>query len=223
MTVQQVINGALIETTEFVDGFPMIEPVMIRRIGIRQQQIFALLAAKVPDFAVVCASAALDTGAANLTDLYQGRHATLPPLERVTRLEVLHPGTSGLSVGQRIALVTTQDLDAEDPPRAVYRNGILRGVRNDLLNVYSVLIYYARKPRRVLAVTDTLDIPSPHTEILVMDLAKELCVKATVLDGQDRSGAIEYFGARETEAVEAYIAHAEGLGMETVRFFDTEV
>lgn len=218
MIADDVCTYALARLTELGASAPVARSLMYRQIGVRQQQLYARAARVNPDWAGVCATAALDQGAADLSDI-------APPIEtpeRIQRIEIADPGTSNYAAGDEVHPVPLQDqVYAALPPRVTVRNRVIRGVGADLDGVISLRVSYARVPL-ALGPSDgarVLDLPEPHAELLVVDLARYLVRKSTTLAPDARAAAVEALTAEEATLLLEFDAYVHGyVGPLTSRF-----
>lgn len=217
MTVEEIAIAALARALEFSNVIPSTRSVMYRRIGIRQQQLFARAAQINPEYFGICATGGLTDGAADLNDM-------TPPVESpetITRIEVDNGGTSPYAPGQEIRIVSSADVMAELPPRVTVRNRIIRQVGTDLVGVLAIRILYAKLP---LAIGPTdgavvIALPEPHAELLVVDLTKELVFKTLSMGAASRTAALEVLAAEETVLLDAFDRHvAQFVGALAARF-----
>lgn len=205
MIVEDIAIAALARALEFTNGVPSTRSVMYRRIGIRQQQLFARAAGVNPDYFGICATGALDNGAADLSDM-------APPVEKpesITKIEVSDPGTSTYLEDQEIRVVPSTDVTVDLPPRATLRNRVIRQVENDLDGVASIRIHYARVPEPI-GPSDSdkvVELADPHSELLVIDLTKSLLLKTISMDAATKAAAFEGLNKEEGELLEAFDQH----------------
>jgi len=218
VTAEEAVKAALSELAELGNSFPAPRAALYRRAGVRQRQLFALAATINPDWAGVCATGSLIDGKADLRELMRGQVTGVPRAEHLSRVEVMDPGSSGLAAGQAITLVPSDDYSSGLAPRMFVRNWGLYGVASDLDGVTSVRIHYSRVPEMPVAAGDVLELPEPHTEVLVFDLARDLLNRATALTKEVRQPMLDYVVAREKEAEEAFRTHVATFVASTNRF-----
>lgn len=217
MTVEDVVQAALARAMEFSDSVPSTRSVMYRRVGVRQQQIVAKAAAQNAEYFGVCAVGDLVAGAVDL-------RAMTPPsvarAERIDKVEIENAGTSVYAAGTEIHVVALLDPAAALAPRATLRNGVLRQVGSDLAGVVSAKVHYAYQPAAVLPTDEarSVEIPEPYSELLVLDLAKELLKKTLELETATKAAALEVLGAEEAEMLADFSAHVGGYAPLTTRF-----
>lgn len=221
MTIEEIAVQALARVSEFSNSVPGARSVMYRRIGVRQQQLFAKAARINPDYYGICATGQLDDGAADLADLVDPVEAA----DSIARIEIADVGTSAYTTGDRVQPVPVDDTDIEDPPRVTIRNRILRGVGSDLDGVVSLKIHYSRIPLPV-APTDgqrNADLEEPHVELLVVDLAKILVAKITSLSATVSAAVLGSLDAEEAKLLADFERHvAEYSGVTSSRFGSPE-
>ncbi len=164
---------------------------MWRRLQVRQAQLFSLAGKVNPEYFGARAQANLDANlAADLRDLVG--NATLDPASTVQRVQVQDAGVSSLTTGDRIAIVSLDDIAAEEAPRMTLRDFVLRTVGTDLTGVVSICVAYSRVPNVVAAAngTEILALPDQYHELLVIDLAVDLLKKTIGLGVEQRVAAI---------------------------------
>lgn len=188
---------------------------MYRRIDRRQQQLFEQAGQWNEDFLGWSFEESLTAGNADLSSVLSDDHPTLPGVARITRVEISDKGSSAYTNGEEIAIVPVRDAEYTAlPPRATMRSGRLLQVGTDLAGVAQVEVFYARKARPVNQGTDELEVPSPHDDLLVYDLAKHL------LKGmpEDATAALAVLDAREAEALTSFRAYVERFAPTQTRF-----
>lgn len=216
MTTEEIVRQALARAAEFADHYPTTRKILYRQVGVRQQRLFRFAATVNPEWAGVCATADLADGEADLGDIAD----PVPSPATVTMVEVLDPGASGYDAGDRIHVVPLLDPDTALPPRATLRNRVLSGYLAELDAVTSIKIHYSRVPRALThADADVVaEIPEPHDELLVLDLAQFL-----LRSSRDRSkldAALELLAGEEDEALTDFAAFVAGYVVSDARFGD---
>lgn len=218
MLFEDVRQAALARLGEFTDKFPHGTQVPYRRIGVRQQQLYALAAHENPEYAGECATAAVTAGAVDFADI----DTPVSTPERVTRIDIKTLGgdpPEGYEVGQEVTIVPLADPDGE-APRATLRNGVLRGVDGELDEVAEVSVYYPYRPEATAATEDgtrDVEIPDPYSELLVIDLARDYVRKALHL-GATRAEIIGAIEDEEKSLIEAWAMHAREYAPIVARF-----
>src|SRR5690606_41864455 len=96
VTAQDIIDAALAEVAHFFDPGTTAPPIWIRRINVRQEEIFARATSLNPDYYGICAVAPLVNGAANLRD----RTEAPPAPDRGDRNGSHGPGPSGKAASE---------------------------------------------------------------------------------------------------------------------------
>lgn len=217
MTAEEITLAALFRALEFTNTVPSTRSVLYRRIGVRQQQLFARAASVNADYFGICATGGLDDGAADLGDF-------APPVEApesITRVEIADPGSSPYDEGTEIRVVPSTDVGVELPPRMTLRNRVLRQVSTDLAGVLSIRVAYSRVPLAIGPADGavTVQIPAPHDELLVVDLTKTMLTKGVDMDGAARGAALELLATEEAELLLAFDSHvASFAGNRSARF-----
>lgn len=209
MTVEEAVVQALARVSEFGDGVPATRSLCYHRIGVRQQQIFAAVAAIDPDYFGVCASAALTDGMANLEDMVD----SVPAADSITRIEIADPGTSSYAPGTRIRLVRLDEEHTAAPPRVRIRNHVIEQIGTDLAGVEKIMVYYPRRPQPIGPADGEkdLELPDPFQDLLVVDLAKYLIAKAVSMEAERRIEALRALSAEEEQLLAGLEAHVRGF------------
>lgn len=205
LTAQDIIDAALAEVAHFFDPGTTAPPIWVRRINVRQEEIFARATSLNPDYYGICAVAPLVNGAADLRDLTEDP----PAPDRIDRIEIDDPGTSEYAAGERVNLVRVDDADVSLPPRMLLRDHVLWGVADDMDGVAKIKVYYARRPTPVRSEDDPIELDGAHSELLVWDLAKYMARRAPGVDAGVRQAAIAFFVAEEEAALALYDAHVQ--------------
>lgn len=218
-TFEQIRRAALARLAEFSDKFPHGTEVPFRRIGIRQQQLFAEAARLNHEYAGECAIGTLEDGAIDLREITAP--VAVPEIITLIRVNELAPDYDGdtLEVGQEVSVVAIDDPDGLFP-RATLRNGVLKGYEAELDDVVSVEIFFPSRPEPTASDEDgtrEVEIPDPHSELLVLDLAKDLCRKALDL-GTDRTAILALLGEEESGFLDAYRDHVRDYAPIRARF-----
>lgn len=205
-TFEDIRVGALIRVSEFTDYRPTGTQAPYRRIGIRQQELFADATHENPEYAGQCAIGTVDSGAVALTSMS-------PPVatpERITKIIIKTVnGSTKYKVGDEITIVPVADPDGI-PPRAYLRNKTLIGVDGELDGVGSIEMFYPYRPEPTSATEDgtrLVEIADPYSELLVVDLAEDYLAKALQLDQKIRDAIIALFKAEETDMHERWLQH----------------
>lgn len=193
---------------------------MYRRLSNRQQSLFALAANLDPDWAGVCAEGEVIGGQVDLGPVLRGEVDGVHAAQKISRVHINDPGTSGWAEGKEIAIVPSDDYGVGLPPRVTLRNGVFKGVGADLDGVASINVYYSRRPAPIAGPDHELEIQDPHTDLLVYDLARSLVQKASGIDSKVREQAMAYFDAQEARALEGFNAYVREFASDVWRFQD---
>jgi hypothetical protein len=186
--------------------------VLYRRLGVRQQQLFAAAARANPEYFGDAAVGTLDSGGKiSLASL--GDPTAIVPveaMERISRVEVAaSSGLTAPAAGTEINVVAVTDAEnAALPPRITIRGGVVAPVGSDLAGVTEILVYYARRPFRTNfedKLTD-VELPEPFQELLVLDLARFTLRKMASLTKEVREVALAALDAEEQEAMVNFLA-----------------
>lgn len=219
LTCEEIAVLAMARVSELTDTFPKSRALMYRRIGVRQQQLFLAATEANHEYYGVAASATLDTnGRADLRDIAD----PVPSFEQVQKVEVYTTdgNPAAPAIGTEISIVPLGDLNADDPPRATLRDMVLRQVGTDLAHVTELLVHYGRLPDSYDATdADTAtELPTPHDELLVVDLAIYLLNAARGMDEDQRQKAIAQLANEETGLLTGWQTHIEHSIPVTSRF-----
>lgn len=213
-TVEELVEQALARAMEFGQDFPATRSLLYRRIGVRQQQLFAVAARTNPEFFGDSAIGTPDANGAIDMGLMGDPDAADPveAVEVISRIEIEDPGTSGLTAGDEVNIVSLTDRDAAAyPPRVTVRGNIIRQVGTDLANVTSIRVYYSVRPFRI----DPDDggvvvrLSEPFHDLLVVDLARWMLRKAATVPKEVREVALAALEAEETEGLANFLAQVE--------------
>lgn len=213
---EDIRQAALGRVGEFSDSWPSGVQVPYRRIGVRQQQLFADAANENPEYSGVCAIGTVDNGAVDLTSMS-------PPVaapERITKIVIASlAGPSDFAVGDEVTIIPIADPDGV-PPRAYLRNKTLYGYKNDLSTVATVEMFYPYRPEATDAAEDgtrEIEIVDPHSELLVVDLAQDYIRKSLAL-GDTKADILAIFATEESSLFARYIAHVREYAPIQTRF-----
>lgn len=221
LTCEEIAVLAMARVSEVTDTFPKSRALMYRRIGVRQQQLTLAATEANQDYFGTVAVGTVDHGAGDRVDLADIADP-VPSPEQIQKIEVetTDGDPAAPVIGKEIAIVPIGDVDAEDPPRATLRRQILKGVGADLMHVNSVRVYYARQPASygptsALIVTE---LPTPHDELLVVDLAQYLLTSARGIERTERDGALARLASEEAGLLEGFRLHVAHSIPMTSRF-----
>lgn len=217
MTFEDVRQAALARLLQFTTRYPQGKAVPYRRIGIRQQDLYDQAADVNPEFGGDGALAELDAGAADLNDI--AAPVGLPA--RITRIEVSDPGDSPYAIGKEISVVGVDDPEAAAAPRATLRQGVLRGWAAELDDVTEILVYYPFQPAPADPAETgvrVVEIPSPHDELLVIDLTKALLRSVGTLTPAVRADILGDLTDEETPRLAGWLKHAHSFAPLQSRF-----
>lgn len=219
MTAEEAVVQALARAMQFTDKAPSARSVLYRRLGVRQQQLYARAAALDADYAGICATGTLSSGALDLADL----SPTVSAAESITKVTIEDKGTSSYAVGDDVNIVPSTDPDAGLAPRATIRDRVIRGVGTDLDGAVSLKVHYPKLPPALTATSKAtaLVMPEPHVELLVVDLALSMCrhVASTSEGAAQVAGGIELLSKEEEGLLAAWDEHVKNYaGGLTSRF-----
>lgn len=203
MTTDEIIAQALARGQEFSIELPATKSVHMRRINVRQQQLFVRAAEINPDYFGKSVSINLGAGVADLSTLN-------PAAERVYQVRINGVGTSTYTTGTRVTIVPVSDMAyAGLPPRATIRDYTLTGVGTDLDLVASVWIDYSKRPAELVAFADIPELPAQFHELLVIDDAKSMLRRTIDADPAKRTEAISILEQEENDYMADFERHVE--------------
>lgn len=214
-TFEDVRHAALARIAEFTDRYPSGRGVPYRRIGVRQQELYAMAAHDNPEYGGECAIGTVDAGAVALSGM-------APPVatpERITRI-IVKTIVNGCpyKVGDDITVVPVADPDGL-APRAYLRHGVLYGVDGELDAVASIEIFFPYRPEPTSITepgTRVVEIPDPHSELLVIDLTRDFAKKA-IARGQ-RADVLATLDEEESPMLDRWMAHVREYAPIMARF-----
>lgn len=199
-TAEDLAVAALARCAEAGGEVPSTRSVLYRRLAVRQQELYAFVAGRNPDYSGRSAAVALTAGVGDLS-------LVTPAVERVTHIQILNAGTSPYAVGLRVNPIAIEDPRAALAPRVLIRDNELIGYNSELDLVTSVTVYYARRSASTLLAATTIDLPDQFQELLVIDLARHIIRKMTTIDGQPRAGWLQFLDEEEKELMGQFEAH----------------
>jgi hypothetical protein len=215
-TVEELTVQALARCAEFANEYPQTRSVLYRRLGVRQQQLFAAAARANPEYFGATALGLLDSNGAITLSGMGDPAATdpVPNMELISRIEVAQSSGSGVpAVGTEVNVVPVTDLDAALPPRVTVRGQVVAPVGTDLAGVTKLTVYYSHRPFG-LRPTDgkvVVELPEPFQDLLVLDLARYLLRKAASLTREVRQVALAALDAEEQETLSNFIASVQSF------------
>lgn len=207
MKTSDVIVAAQSRCTDYGVTFPNANSLLYRRMGVRQQQLFAVAAQLNPDYFGIYATVVLAAGAADMS-LMLGDGVL--EAELVTRILVEDKGTSTYANGQQVNIVDLADPEVADAPRVSIRGGIIRQIGTDLVNVTSLRVEYSYRPGLIGQDDDgqtVLLLPTSFGELLVIDLARDLTAKAMDIDAAKKGVISEALKAEEAGLLASFGEH----------------
>lgn len=221
LTCEEIAVQAMARVSELTDTYSKSRTLMYRRIGVRQQQLVLAATEANQDYFGTVATGTVDHASGDRVDLADIADP-VPTPEQVQRIEVeaTDGNPAAPPIGKEIAVVPIGDVDAEDPPRATLRRQILKGVGTDLLHVDVVRVYYARQPMSYGPThrNEITEIPTPHDELLVVDLALFLLNGARGIEKDERDRAVAQLASEEAGLLEGFRLHVAHSIPMTSRF-----
>lgn len=205
-TLEQLAIVALARALDFDAEVPSTRQVHWRRLQLRQQQLFSIASRLNPDYYGVSASGVLDANAAlNLDDL--ATTALVDQAVGIQRIEIDDAGTSGLTTGDDVNIVSVDDIDADLSPRVTLRDFIIRGVGSDLTNVTSLCVFYSRIPDLIQEAlgTETVQLPEQYQELLVVDLLRDMISKTISMEATTKTAVLELLTGEESGLMDPYL------------------
>jgi hypothetical protein len=200
-TVEDVAILALARARQYTSEVNENRALIYARIGVRQQELFALAGKINPDYFGVCAHAPVSTGSVNLNTIAD----PVPTPDLIQRIEIYDAGTSAYAVGDEVFPVTLHDQGSAFPPRVIVRDRVMYGVANDLDGVDEVRIYYSRLPASIGPTdkTVTVELPEPHQMLLVVDAERDIYRRSVTAPEPHMARA----SADEAALLDAFRAH----------------
>jgi len=228
--VEDLTIQALARCAEFGNDYPQTRSVLYRRLGVRQQQLFAAAARTNPEYFGATAIGTLDSGGKISLASLGDPTATVPveAMERIMRIEVAASSGTAPAAGTEINVVAVTDAEsAALPPRVTIRGGTIAPVGSDLTGVTEILVYYARRPFRTNYddKNTVIELPEPFQDLLVVDLARFTLRKMASLTKEVRQVALAALDAEEQEAMVNFLATVGAFtsAVERGRFGRTQV
>lgn len=149
-------------------------------ISLYERNLFLRAARLNPEYFGTTATSAVRTGPTDIWDL----SITPGAVAAVTRTEIAAiVGTvSGLSVGQKVSLISIRWPDMDVAPRALLRGRKLTEYNGELhvdnSNYVSQLtVYYSPLPVKVTNIAQTLTVPDEFADLVTYPLAKILAIR----------------------------------------------
>lgn len=209
MTYNEICDQALARCAEFGVSFPEQRSVSLRRVGVRQQQLFSRANRLDPDYFGVCATGAPVGGALDLRDLVE----PVARLDRVTYVEIATPGTSSYAAGDVVHVVPPSDKDQFYAPRVTLRDWVLLQVGTDLANVGTLKVGYSKLSLAVKATDGAVEseLPVQFQDLLVVDQAMQMIRKVLDLGAADKEKALTLLAAEEEVLLTEFDAHVLGF------------
>lgn len=221
-TFEEIRQAALARLAEFTDQAPSGRQVPYRRIGVRQQELYAIAADLNPEYSGDCAIGDVDEGACDLKQMEDAEDVA--NAERITKVLVKARSTEAdgsWPVGTEVHIIAIGDPDAADAPRATLRRGVIRGYAGELDKVSQLEVYYPYRPEPTAAAEDgtrEVEIPDPHSELLVIDLCRDYVRKAMALDMKDRTAIIAMLAEEEEPMLARWGTHVQEYAPVQSRF-----
>jgi hypothetical protein len=183
--------------------------ILFARMSARQRELFTFASAIDWEFFGECVVATLDGGGVDLALLET--QIDMYPIESIQLIRIADPGASEYESGTRVSLVRLDDGRAF-PPRATLRSHILRGYADDLAEVASVIIWYARRPHEIrmdgtVGGPGVVELPEPFHVLLALDLAKYILAREPETNG---SAAMATIQALEDQTMASFGEHIRG-------------
>jgi len=197
MNAGEILDTALGKFAEFNVAMPSTTSAAYGRMTRRQEQLFAKGAVLNREFFGADEALAVVANEVDTQDLNP-----LPMRIHVVRVEA--PGTSTWAQGTQVAVVHVDDLEAELPPRATLRDGVLEGVGTDWDGLTSIRIFHSKRPAELTVKTDIPQLPKQFHELLALDIAKWLMRKAMGLTDGARKQYIDLLTQEELELENDY-------------------
>jgi hypothetical protein len=217
VTVEEIVLAGFERITQFTPSFPTSRASLYRRIGVRQQQLFARAARLNPERFGTSAVATVDAeGAVDLLDI----SAPIPIPELIQKLTVEDAGTTDYAVGTEISVVPIGDPEAGVAPRMTMRDLILRPIGTETAGIATIRAWYARTTPLYgpASAGEDIELPAPHDELLITDIARTLLVRAPQVESAVHTRGLESLNAEEAMQLAQFDEHVSNYGPWTSRF-----
>lgn len=219
MTIQEIASAALARVAEYGANYPGSTASLVRRMSVRQAELFSLANRINPDYFGVCATAPVPHGGADLKLLIPPAF----PADLISRIEIHDPGTSTYEVGEEVQVVSFSEKDGAFPPRVTLRDMTIRQVGTDLAGVAEIEVFYSRLPLPLPFDNPDyeLEVTTHFQELLVLDLAKYVLRRASNLEGENRTAAIAEVVAEEEPLLGSFGEHVQSFSGAQIQRFAT--
>jgi hypothetical protein len=219
LTATELLDAALSKAAGFgINGAAVSRSELLRRIGVRQEQLFMAATAVSPHFFARRATGLLQDGAADL-DTLDGLLANPPGVLRLISVEIADEGASTYQPGDPVHVVPSDDVAAYAPPRATLLDRVIAGVDNDLADVVSIRVTYARRPLRVSGLASEVEVPcDSFAELLVNDLVAYLARRDRKLSPEEKAAAAGDMKAEDEENMGLFLDYVRGFAPVEDRF-----
>jgi hypothetical protein len=217
VTVEEIVLAGFERITQFTGLYPSPRASLYRRISTRQQQLFARAAKLNPERFGTSAVATVDVaGAVDLLDI----SAPIPTPELIQKLTVEDPGASAYAIGTEITVVSVADPEAGVAPRVTMRDLILRPIGTETVGIATIRAWYSRTTPLYGAASagEDIELPSPHDELLVTDIARMLLVRAPQVEAAAYTRGMESLAAEEQMQLAQFDDHVLNYGPWSSRF-----
>lgn len=210
MTYDEIVTGALERVREFGQTAGMANATMLKRIGLRQSQLFMRAAEINPDFFGTCVIGTLDaSGGCDLALIVD----PLNPIGMIERIEVADAGTSTtVAAGDPVTVVPLNDALNGLAPRVTLRDMVVKQVGTDLAGVASLEFYYSKLSMPVSPTSGsvTAQLREPFVDLLVLDLAQYI-LKFVNAEGGSVEGPMKLLADEETALTGDFEKHIRGV------------
>ena len=188
MTPAEAVLNAQALCSDYTEQFPASDKAAFLRLDTHQHHLFGDASAWDPEH----------FGADEALDVQTGQVLLPRTVARVSDVYVEDPGCSKWKAGRRVNIVPANDYHRHMAPRVFIRSLRLVGVEQDIVDVQSVRVYFARYPAKI-GLDGTIgghedadmDLPEPWTNLLVIDLARDLIRRAIALEGDMKTRALD--------------------------------
>jgi len=209
MTFEEVRHAALSRLMDYDGKWPTSRSALYRRIGVRQQQLFAIVAREAPQYNSQSAYGLVVDGRIEFASMTP----MAPKAETIQLVVIAEPGESGYAPGQHITFVTIDDPRGL-APRAFVNRGGLEGVGSDLAKVDAVKAFYSYMPEPTSFTeggSREVEIPDPYSELLVVDLAKDMTKKTVEVNPELKAAVVGMFNEEEAALLSDWIVHVRNF------------
>lgn len=216
-TLREITRRARARVEKVTNEYPFTDALAYRRIGYRQQQLFAQASKANPEYygTSIVGTLSVD-GALDLRDVVD----PTPTPEDIQDVQVANPGTSAIPAGRSVKIVSVIDAKSAIPPRATLRDGVIRQWGDELAGVTSLVIYCSRRAPVYLP-TDhavVVELEVPYDALLELDLARRLLLQSPISQTPAGQALVADIAGEEKELLDQFLDHIRRSTPQLSRF-----